>query len=273
MEPLANSGQQHFRVKLSIPESVKIIELVPQQEESRNRRTRIFVEQDPQDSGFPDSLAASDRVAQNSAAVIGFRINPYFSNPDLTPTNLAQQNSFYHRSPISNDFDPAAFQVSSKADAKFDDSNPFQSVLYPKPKISKDHPVLASIMGPRSLETGLEAEFEIVLANQSNLEFSDVLVQLQLPEGLEPHRLAEAAIWDESRRSLSWEMKRLPSGQTKIIRYNIRSDLPGLQLQKVVVAAEGLVRGEGKIETIITAPFVPSESAPTDRHASKQFAR
>ena len=255
VEPLSSGIDNRFRLKLSIPESVEIVELVPQQSGDHARSVRVLLDPGAEtiDSVVsmleqPETLRESLQLVSDEETKSRYQANPFFA--EEVP---GAQNNPGTATVDNNDFVPSPFRLSS---AKVRESTAKTQLA-----------LKTNIIGPRSLAAGASAEFEINLLNPTSTDYRDVLVQLQLPAGLEPLMLDRTAWLDASRRTVSWEIDELKSGQLEVIHYAILTTASGPQLQKISVGIDGMNQGEAEIRTVVTSPFeIPGNDVPANTH-------
>lgn len=255
VEPISSSVEGRFRLKLSIPESIDIVELFPQQTGGQARKVRVLLEPVTEPPTPNASLQAkcgdeceSLQTVTKDLAKSKFKANPFFLGDDSQA-----RNNIGSATAQNNDFIPSPFHLSSARVNEF----PMEAAL--KPAAATQLSLEAKLIGPRSLEAGASAEFEINLQNFTSTDCRDVLVQLQLPDGLEPLLLDRTAWLDAKRRTVSWKVDELKSGEREVIHYAVLTTTSGPQLQKVTVGMNGLDFGNDEIRTLVTSPFETSE--------------
>ncbi len=156
VEPISSSVDNRFRLKLSIPESVEIVELLPQQSGKQARSVRVLL--DPVEETIdpvasmkeqPETPRESLQLVSDEETRSNFQANPFFA--EEVP---GAQNKPGKATVDNNDFVPSPFRLSS---AKVKESTARRQL-----------PLKTNIIGPRSLEAGASAEFEINLLNPTS---------------------------------------------------------------------------------------------------------
>ncbi len=246
-----NSG---LRVRLNLPESVRLVELVPESTAESDPLIRISIDR-PRSSesehlitesrnrgtvasesvGGP-SLSEGPSLSDNATAVPTFRTNPFFLQPVPTP---AQDT----RSRLAASLPTAARTISADP-VSLESQAPVHGVL-----------IETKVLGPRSLMLDDVVEFQIELKNTLDQNLEHLIVQLHLPTGFEP-ALFDRTVWvDSDSRKISWRIPVLKRNQTETIRYAVKSLAVGVQRQLVAVGSVGQSCGSSEIETLVTPSF------------------
>ncbi len=256
VEPIGPAADNRYRLKLSIPESVEIIELLPQRSGELGRQVRVLIDSPTmlddlaatskpaqETTRTPDATTRGEQLVSNRTVVSMFQANPFFSE---ISSAAEQSDTGVAKAAIDdNAWVPSPFRLSSAQ------SRRRAAELVPDTTFLLE----STIIGPRSLATGATAEFEINLRNSSTNDYQDLLVQLQLPEGFEP-LLLDRSVWlDKSRRTVSWKLDELKSGQSEVIHYAVVATVAGTQIQNVTIGMDGRSHGVAEIQTLTTSPF------------------
>ncbi len=129
------------------------------------------------------------------------------------------------------------------------------SVLDRVPQTGSKNAVQLSskLVGPESLVLGQQQDFEITIANPSDLDATGIVVQLTLPEGLIVTNLDREAWIDQLARTISWKLDALGSMEMNKIRYQLKAVGAGDQLQRVVIGMNDVYQGEIRMTSSIIA--------------------
>lgn len=114
--------------------------------------------------------------------------------------------------------------------------------------------IATSVHGPERLLVNVPNEFEIIIANSSPRSATNIIVQLRAPDGLTISRLDRSAWLDETKRTVSWKVANLPSGNRTSIRYQAISVTPGRHRQQITIGMEGVFQGETTFDTVVSTP-------------------
>jgi hypothetical protein len=99
--------------------------------------------------------------------------------------------------------------------------------------------------------TGEEAEYEVIVENNSIKNAKDVIVQLSIPKGLEITVLDRNAWFDGKARKITWKLPAVDAGSMETIRYLAKVTSPDDQLQRVTLGVENKFRGQATFQSTI----------------------
>lgn len=109
--------------------------------------------------------------------------------------------------------------------------------------------VKTTIGGPALLQTGTEATYSIDVANVSEELASSIVVQLQLPAGINVTVLDRQAWFDEKKNSLTWELDSLDPGKREKIQFKAKADRFGRKNLRVATGVGSQFQGIANMNT------------------------
>lgn len=228
----------------------------PKASQAKERQTTVAEESPPVEYALSDSRASAPR--QNERADFGdvrmFRAAPSviatFSDeprdqPDNRSTELTdspfQQTSVPARSTTQIAIEPPALgagavdQTQSETRADTADEITLQNQRSNRVSTVQGERLTASIVGPGRLTRNQTGSFEISIANTSQAQVANVIVQLSVPEDVTITHLDRRAWLDHKRRTVSWKVGSIEPGQSARIPYSTISFSTGSPIQRIEV--------------------------------------
>ncbi len=270
------SPANKYRLKITVPNSIEIIEVVTQPSPGNNLATKILLDHE---SDTKESLPQLAKTPSIRGHISGFH---------PTQKHFGMKNRHFE---FDSPQDPTGFSPNPFYQAKYKKSNRrSHSSLIPdasSPAIAitnlptyktlplpittpSDLPnslVQARIVGPRSMELGDTSDFEIAITNVSEEPIRDVLVQLQVPDGFNTSQSERKAWMGKARiedaKTVSWRIAELPAGQVELFEYSLNSQSVGEKTQKVTANSGGKLLGEGQVSSTVTPVFAEDDGFST----------
>jgi hypothetical protein len=122
----------------------------------------------------------------------------------------------------------------------------------PLENTADDSAIVTSVIGPQQLLFNVPREFEIILTNTSPEPATNIIVQLKAPAGITISRLDRSAWLDETNRTVSWKIAKIPSGNRSSIRYQAVSVTPGRHRHQIATGMNGVFQGETVFDTVVS---------------------
>lgn len=114
-----------------------------------------------------------------------------------------------------------------------------------------DSSLTASVNGPNRLIPSEPAEFEIEIANTSDKPATNIIVQLNAPNGITISKLDRRSWLDEQNRTVTWKVAEIPSGFKTMIRYQAVSVTPGIHRQRITIGMDDVFQSELSLDTSV----------------------
>ena len=272
-------------LKVAIPDSVTMIEVVPNRESNARRNFRIRMDQGT-DVELARRLPTPERPAletpepqpnpadpamSSARQARGYSKNPFFIEnagqrvaqrvaEKIAPGNDNRQRSSGNFNLNKKQEGVRGFlKRTSHASANQSPEHfAMQELSYAASSeqslahsFTPQSPVIAAqIVGPTHIDVTQTADFMIAIVNPLNTTNRNLEVELDVPKGLKIVLLEKAADFNERTRTLHWRVKEIKPGEEARLQYRVKSLRPGKQLQRVAVRTKDDLVDRHEILTI-----------------------
>ncbi len=278
VKKIGDLEQDEYAVMLEVPDSIKVIEVVPNQTADSKRDFRLRLEPRREFESLVAEKSKTPAIKiSNGNQVISrqqefnmpnllkpvphLRPLPTAPTTELPGRNGFQKNPFFQTEPNRRDpkttQDSAEPSDSQSVQVAYQNANEStQSVAANVPYTSDEpvEPTLATnvaesvviaaslrteLTGPPAMKLGDTGDFTIVVSNQTQVTTTDVQVILNVPSALDVLVLDRKAWIDQSERTVTWRLPTLVSGDEAVIHYRVQASLEGDIRQQISVHADG----------------------------------
>jgi hypothetical protein len=110
----------------------------------------------------------------------------------------------------------------------------------------------ATVDGPVLLSAGETGEFSIVVKNPNFEQASNIIVQLNIPQGLTITTLDREAWINDEDNTISWELSSVGARHEEVILYKAVGKSFGQQVQKVTLGMDDVYQGDANLVTLVS---------------------
>lgn len=286
-----------FSLKLVVPESVKVVELIPHSHSRSEKTIRLSLESNNSDEPIRTAALPRQELPLANTRVIseptpdpavgfsgnqlvpglketpkkgitgrvGYKKNPFYQAEVVSPpSELPIESGALEIAQTSGEFSGEFSILSSETPAASPALESAEPELIEVEAPVADFEVPIAISGPSELDQGEEGVFAIEVHNKNSEELNNFSVELFVPEGLQLSVLDRPARIDVDRRTVTWDMESLLPSEVQQIQYKVVANLAGTQTQVLTVSKDQSFSAGCELETSVIAEIdLHNEDAPT----------